>query len=85
MRSHHWHPRSSHSPDRRGVRDKVVTFLGRITMQKGCEYFVEAAAKVLERTQDVRFIMAGSGDMMDAMIRLAAERNISDRSTSRAL
>ena len=41
--------------------------------------FVEAAAKVLERTQDVRFIMAGSGDMMDAMIRLAAERNISDR------
>ena len=66
-------------PDRRGVKDKVVTFLGRITMQKGCEYFVEAAAKVLERTKDVRFIMAGSGDMMDAMIRLAAERNISDR------
>ena len=66
-------------PDRRGVKDKVVTFLGRITMQKGCEYFVEAAAKVLERTKGVRFIMAGSGDMMDAMIRLAAERNISDR------
>ena len=66
-------------PDRRGVKDKVVTFLGRITMQKGCEYFVEAAAKVLERTKNVRFIMAGSGDMMDAMIRLAAERNISDR------
>ena len=66
-------------PDRRGVKDKVVTFLGRITMQKGCEYFVEAAAKVLERTEHVRFIMAGSGDMMDAMIRLAAQRNISDR------
>jgi len=66
-------------PDRRGVKDKVVTFLGRITMQKGCEYFVEAAAKVLERTENVRFIMAGSGDMMDAMIRLAAKRNISDR------
>ena len=66
-------------PDRRGVKDKVVTFLGRITMQKGCEYFVEAAARVLERTKGVRFIMAGSGDMMDAMIRLAAERNISDR------
>ena len=60
-------------------KEKVVTFLGRITMQKGCEYFVEAAAKVLERTKGVRFIMAGSGDMMDAMIRLAAERNISDR------
>ncbi len=66
-------------PDRRGVKDKVVTFLGRITMQKGCEYFVEAAARVLERTSGVRFIMAGNGDMMDAMIRLAAKYRISDR------
>lgn len=66
-------------PDKRGVKDKVVTFLGRITMQKGCEYFVETAAKVLERTQGVRFIMAGSGDMMDAMIRLAAKYRIADR------
>lgn len=66
-------------PDRRGVEDKIVTFLGRITMQKGCEYFVEAAARVLERTEGVRFIMAGSGDMMDAMIRLVAKYNIADR------
>lgn len=66
-------------PDKRGVQDKIVTFLGRITMQKGCEYFVEAAARVLERTEGVRFIMAGSGDMMDAMIRLVAKYNIADR------
>ncbi len=59
--------------------DKVVTFLGRITMQKGPEYFVEAAAKVLAKTKNVRFVMAGSGDMMQAMIRLAAKRGISDR------
>jgi glycosyltransferase involved in cell wall biosynthesis len=65
--------------DKRGVSDKIVTFLGRITMQKGPEYYVEAAAKVLQRTANVRFIMAGSGDMMNKMIRLAAERNISDR------
>lgn len=65
--------------DKRGVKDKVVTFLGRITMQKGPEYFVEAAAKVLEKADNVRFVMAGSGDMMDQMIRLAASRNISDR------
>ena len=38
----------------RGVRDKVVTFLGRITFQKGPEYFIEAAAKVLKRTKGVR-------------------------------
>ena len=65
--------------DKRGVKDKVVTFLGRITMQKGPEYFVEAAAKVLEKADNVRFVMAGSGDMMDQMIRLADSRNISDR------
>ena len=60
-------------------KDKVVTFLGRITMQKGPEYFVEAAHRVLQRTKNVRFVMAGSGDMMDAMIDLAAKRGIADR------
>ena len=65
--------------DKKGVKDKVITFLGRITMQKGPEYFVEAAAKVLAKAPKTRFVMAGSGDMMNKMIRLAAERNISDR------
>lgn len=59
--------------------EKVVTFLGRITMQKGPEYFVEAAAKVLHRTRNIRFVMAGNGDMMNQMIRLVAERGIADR------
>ncbi|NDV68252.1 glycosyltransferase [Dysgonomonas sp. 25] len=63
----------------RGLKDKVVTFLGRITMQKGPEYFVEAAQRVLERSKNVRFVMAGSGDMMEQMIYLAAEKGISDR------
>ncbi len=60
-------------------RDKVVTFLGRITMQKGPEYFVEAAHRVLQKTTGVRFVMAGSGDMMNAMIDLAAKRGIADK------
>ncbi len=60
-------------------KEKVVTFLGRITMQKGPEYFVEAAAKVLRLCHNARFVMAGSGDMMDKMINLAAERGIADR------
>ena len=59
--------------------DKIVTFLGRITMQKGPEYFVEVAAMVLKKTKGVRFVMAGSGDMMNEMIRLAAQRGIADR------
>lgn len=60
-------------------KEKVVTFLGRITMQKGPEYFIEAARKVLERTHNVRFCFAGSGDMMNAMIELAASYGIADR------
>lgn len=60
-------------------KEKVVTFLGRITMQKGPEYFVEAAVKVLQKCHNVRFVMAGSGDMMDKMIALAAKRGIADR------
>ncbi len=60
-------------------KDKVVTFLGRITMQKGPEYFVEAAHRVLQKTKGVRFVMAGSGDMMQAMIDLAARRGIADK------
>jgi len=63
----------------RGVRDKVVTFLGRITFQKGPEYFIEAAAKVLKRTKNVRFVMAGSGDMMNRAIQMVARLGISDR------
>ena len=63
----------------RGVKEKVVTFLGRITFQKGPEYFIEAAAKVLKRTKNVRFVMAGSGDMMNRAIRQVARLGISDR------
>ncbi len=60
-------------------KEKLVTFLGRITMQKGPEYFVEAAHRVLQKTRNVRFVMAGSGDMMNAMIQLVAQRGISDK------
>ncbi len=63
----------------RGVKDKIVTFLGRITYQKGPDYFVEAAAKVLQRVPNVRFVMAGSGDMMNHVIRRVAALGIADR------
>jgi glycogen synthase len=42
----------------------MVLFLGRITFQKGPDYFVEAAAKVLEQVPNARFVMAGNGDML---------------------
>ena len=63
----------------RAYDDKIVTFLGRITMQKGPEYFIEAARMVLSRMPNVRFVMAGSGDMMERMMRHAAALRITDR------
>ncbi len=61
------------------VPEKVVTFLGRITMQKGPEYFVDAATQVLKNSDHIRFVMAGSGDMMNKMIRLVADRGIAHK------
>jgi glycosyltransferase involved in cell wall biosynthesis len=51
---------------------KIVLFLGRITMQKGPEYFIAAAKKVLEKINNVKFVMAGDGDMTHRMIEYAA-------------
>lgn len=72
-------------------RDKIVLFLGRITHQKGPEYFIEAAKIVLDRwkahkkewradgVSGVRFVMAGSGDMLPRMIERAASLKMVDR------
>ena len=70
---------SEEAAPERAVKDKVVTFLGRITYQKGPDYFVEAAAKVLQRVSDVRFVMAGSGDLMNHAVRRVAQLGIADR------
>ena len=59
--------------------DKIVLFLGRITLQKGPDYFVYAAKKVLEKEKNVKFIMVGTGDMEAKMIEKAAELGISDK------
>jgi len=63
----------------RGVPEKVVTFLGRITYQKGPEYFIEAAAKVLKRYPNVRFVMAGNGDLLTRAIRRVAKLGIATK------
>ncbi len=63
----------------KGVEEKIVTFLGRITFQKGPEYFVEAAYKVLQKDPNVRFVMAGSGDMMNRMIKRVAQLKIATK------
>jgi len=56
--------------------ERLVLFLGRITMQKGPEYFLQAARRVLGVMDNVRFVMAGSGDMMYRSVELAARLGI---------
>ena len=64
---------------KRSINDKIVTFLGRVTMQKGPEYFIEAAYKVLQKKQNVRFVMAGSGELFSRMLHRAAQLRIANK------
>jgi glycosyltransferase involved in cell wall biosynthesis len=59
--------------------EKIVLFLGRITMQKGPEYFLMAAKKVLEVMDNVKFVMAGSGDLMHQAVEMAAGLGIGQK------
>jgi len=65
------------TPSFQGNREKTVLFLGRITLQKGPDYFLYAAKKVLEKEKGVKFIIAGTGDMEQYIIEKAAELGIS--------
>lgn len=59
--------------------DKIVLFLGRITLQKGPDYFIYAAKKVLDHEKNVKFIVVGSGDMEPFVIEKAAELGIANK------
>jgi glycosyltransferase involved in cell wall biosynthesis len=59
--------------------DKIVLFLGRVTLQKGPDCFVYAAKKVLEHEKNVKFLIAGTGDMEPFVIEKAAELGIADK------
>ncbi len=84
-----WEERPQESPWRaaakpRGVKGaggggKVVLFLGRVTLQKGPDYFVDAARRVLDVDPDVTFIVAGSGDMLPRTIERSAEAGIGSK------
>jgi len=58
---------------------KIVLFMGRLTIQKGPDFFLKAAKKVLEKNQDVRFVIGGKGDMLPQIIREAVAMGIADK------
>jgi glycosyltransferase involved in cell wall biosynthesis len=57
---------------------KIVLFLGRITIQKGPDYFLKAAKQVLRYEPNAVFVISGSGDMEHQMIRMASEMGLSE-------
>lgn len=61
--------------------EKIVLYLGRVTMQKGPEYFIAAAKKVLEKMDNVKFVVAGSGDQIERTIEQAAKAGIGSKIT----
>ena len=73
-------PREKKIYPEKALKDKkIVTFLGRITFQKGPDYFVEAAKKVLEKMPDVHLVMAGKGDMYLGLVERVAQLKMSSR------
>ncbi|MEM9479649.1 MAG: glycosyltransferase family 4 protein [Verrucomicrobiota bacterium] len=64
---------------RKPFPEKLVLFLGRLTFQKGPEYFLNIAAKVLEKKRDVRFVVAGTGDKLKQLIEHGAYKDVGDR------
>ncbi|MFA5249189.1 MAG: glycosyltransferase family 4 protein [Candidatus Paceibacterota bacterium] len=58
---------------------KIVLFVGRLTFQKGPDYFLRAAQKVLNIDPDVYFVLSGSGDMERQLIEESARMGISDK------
>lgn len=59
--------------------EKLIIFVGRITLQKGPEYFLRAAQIALKSKPHYRFVMCGAGDMLPRMIEEAARLRISKR------
>lgn len=59
--------------------DPLVLFLGRLTEQKGPEFFLEIATKVIKKNRHVRFVMAGTGDQMKRIIETGAYDHVGDK------
>jgi glycosyltransferase involved in cell wall biosynthesis len=68
------HPGAFPFPD---FASHCITFLGRVTHQKGPRFFVEAARKVVQEFPDAHFIVAGAGDLLPQMIERVAQLNMS--------
>ncbi len=60
-------------------RYKLVLFIGRITYQKGPDYYIRLAKRVTDQYSNVKFLMIGSGDMQASMVELAAREGLTEK------
>jgi len=77
----HWGIDDAEIPKYDVKKDKTVLFLGRMTIQKGPDYFIEVAKKVLDYEPHTKFIVVGDGDMLPKIINRTAELDIADKVT----
>ncbi|OQA51854.1 MAG: Mannosylfructose-phosphate synthase [candidate division WS2 bacterium ADurb.Bin280] len=78
--SHKWNKVSSDNLKMlKKVGKKIVLFVGRMTIQKGPDYFIKAAKKVSQVMDEAVFVMVGAGDMERQIIEQAASLGLSDK------
>ncbi len=75
------HSRMDHSAQVGDERDPVISFVGRVTYQKGPAYFVQAAHRALQLNERLKFQVIGTGDLLPSMRQLAWELGIADKFT----
>lgn len=56
----------------------MVLFLGRLTVQKGPNQFLDMAAEVHSQRPEVRFVMAGDGHMLGELVHRSHELGLQD-------
>ncbi|HOD18393.1 MAG TPA: glycosyltransferase [Candidatus Cloacimonadota bacterium] len=67
------------APKQRIFKGPTILFLGRVTLQKGPDYFLEVAEKVIAKHPEARFIVAGTGDMSRKILRKSASLRLKNK------
>jgi len=71
-------PKDFQASSYKNSRDKVVLFLARLSIQKGADYLLKAAQKVIQKKKNVKFVFVGSGPMLNKLVEMAFDLGIKD-------
>lgn len=59
-------------------KDKIVLFLARMSIQKGADYLLKAAQKVISKKKNVKFVFVGNGPMLNKLIEMSFDLGINN-------